>query len=167
MGGPFTEMKKELIEKPCSHPRILFIDDEAWLHEMMDPVIRNYFKEVYLLKFRNRDEAWHEMLRTEPDLVITDLRNDNVPLLPGTRKEDLGMSGFELLRLLAARRVKYPILVASGCLSISGQEGWAKQCAGPNLKVSYLTKPFTTELFYKGLFKCLGPSSNPDILKSG
>ena len=164
MGGAFIEMKSELIETRGRKPRIVYIDDEEWLQEMIEPVIRNYFKEVSLLKFRNRDEAWQELLRTDPDLLITDLRNDNVPVLPGSKRENLGMSGFELLRLLAARRVKYPILVASGCLSISGQEGRAKKCAGPDLKVSYLTKPFTTELFYKGLFKCLGPSSHLDTL---
>ena len=143
-------------------PRIVYIDDEECIQKIVEPVIRKYFNEVSLLKFRNRDEAWQELLRADPDLLITDLRNDNVPTFPGSTKENLGMSGFELLQLLAARQVKYPILVVSGCLSISGMEGIAKKCAGPNLNVSYLTKPFTAELFYQGLFKCLDPSFHSD-----
>ena len=152
----------KIIPERQKKPRIVFIDDEEWLQELVEPVIRNYFNEASLLKFRNRDEAWQELLRTDPDLLITDLRNDNVPIRPGTTRENFGMSGFDLLRLLSARQVKYPILVVSGCLSISGLEGMAKKCAGPNLNVSYLTKPFTTDLFYKGLMKCLGPSSHLD-----
>jgi CheY-like chemotaxis protein len=133
------------------------VDDEEWLWELVETLIRDWFKEVTLLKLRNRDEAWQELLRADPDLLITDMRNDNVP----RQTENLGMGGFELLRLLAARRVKYPILAVSGCFSMSGLEGLAKQHAGPNLKVSYLTKPFTSDLFYQALLKCLGPSDNP------
>jgi len=143
-------------------PRIVYIDDEEYIHKIVELGIRSYFSEVTLLKFRNRNEAWQELLRVDPNLLITDLRNDNVPTSPWAMKENLGMSGFELLQLLAVRRVKYPILVVSGCLSISGMEGLAKKCAGPNLNVSYLTKPFTPDLFKKGLLKCLGPSSHSD-----
>ena len=163
MNGAFDEMKHELTKKTLSKPRIVFIDDEEWLQEMVELALRGYFKDFSLLKFRNRNDAWQELLRANPDLLITDLRNDNVPTLPGSTKEDLGMSGFDLLRLLAARQVKYPVLVISGCLSVSGMEGLAKKCAGSNLNVSYLTKPFTKELFYQGLFKCLGQSSNTDL----
>ena len=152
----------KIVPQRQKKPRIVFIDDEEWLQELVEPVIRNYFNGVSLLKFRNRDEAWQDLLKADPDLLITDLRNDNVPTLPRSIKENLGMSGFEMLRLLAARQVKYPVLVVSGCLSVSGMEGLAKKCAGPNLNVSYLTKPFTTELFYQGLFKCLGPSFHTD-----
>jgi CheY-like chemotaxis protein len=159
MGRVFNEMKNELTKKPLSNHRIVFIDDEEWLQQLVEPLIRKYFKEITLLKFRNRNTAWQELLRADPDLLITDLRNDNDPTLPGSTKEDLGMSGFDLLGLLAARQAKYPVLVISGSLSISRMEGWAKKCAGPNLNVSYLTKPFTPELFYQGLLKCLGPSS--------
>jgi CheY-like chemotaxis protein len=153
-------MENELTEKTLSKPRIVLIDDEEWLQDMVELAIRGYFKDFSLFKFRNRNEGWQELLRADPDLLITDLRNDNVPTIPGSTKEDLGMSGFDLLGLLAARQVKYPVLVISGSLSISGMEGLAKKCAGPNLKVSYLTKPFTTELFYQGLLKCLGPNSH-------
>jgi CheY-like chemotaxis protein len=96
-------------------------------------------------------------LRADPDLLITDMRNDNVP----GRTTDFGMSGFELLRLLAKKGANYPILAISGCFSMSGFEGRAKQCAGPALRISFLTKPFTSELFRRALLKCLGSGDNP------
>jgi CheY-like chemotaxis protein len=105
--------------------------------------------------FQNRDTAWQELLRVAPDLLITDMRNDNVP----GRTGDFGMSGFELLRLLRQKRAAYPILVTSGTFSISGFEGRAKQQAGLDLKIAFLTKPFTRELFCQALFGLFGPTA--------
>ena len=148
-----------VIPQQRDKPRIILIDDEEWFQAMVETIIRDSFKELTLLKFRNRDEAWLEMLKSEPDLLITDMRNDNTPTFFES-KENLGMSGFDLLKLLADRQVKYPILAVSGCFSMSGLEGLAKKCAGSNLNVSYLTKPFTNELFHQALQKCLGSSFN-------
>jgi len=139
-------------------PKIVLVDDEEIIHQLVELFFRDYFEEVTLLKFRNRDDAWKELSKADPDLLITDMRNDNIPTVSGLQ-EDLGISGFELLKLLATKRVKYPILVISGCFSISGLEGYAKKCAGRDLNVSYLTKPFTKDLFHQGLLKCLGPNS--------
>jgi CheY-like chemotaxis protein len=155
-------MKTGLVKKRGGIPKIILVDDEEWFQEYAELLIRKYCNDVSLLKFRNRDEAWQEITRANPDLLITDLRNDNIPGPYGPAMEDLGISGFEMLRLLAARKVIFPILVVSGSLSVSGMEGLAKQCAGSNLKTSYVTKPFTEELFFKGLRKCLGPSSHLD-----
>jgi CheY-like chemotaxis protein len=158
------QMKPEPGINRSRPPRIILVDDEVFIFELVEHFIGNYFQKFSLLKFRNRDEAWRELSATAPDLLITDLRSDNIPLMPGAPVEDLGMSGFHLLSLLAAIRVKFPILVASGCLSVSGMEGLAKQCAGPDLRVSYLTKPFTEELFHRGLRKCLGPGTQPHLV---
>jgi CheY-like chemotaxis protein len=137
-----------------TQPRIIIVDDEDIMLDMMEALVRDWCHEVAVLRFQNRDEAWQELLRCDPDLLITDMRSDNVP----GRSGDYGMSGFELLKLLAERLVKYPVLVASGSFSISGCEGLAKKCAGPHLNVSFLTKPFTKELFLQALRQCLGPS---------
>ena len=133
--------------------RIVIVDDDEVILDMTAMLVRDWCREVTVLKFQNRDEGWQELLRRDPDLLITDMRSDNVP----GRSGDYGMSGLELLKLLAGRLVKYPVLVASGSFSISGCEGLAKQCAGPHLNVSFLTKPFTRELFHQALRKCLGP----------
>jgi CheY-like chemotaxis protein len=140
--------------KRPTKPRIIIMDDEDVMLDMMETFVRDWCHEVTVLRFQNRDEASQELLRCVPDLLITDMRSDNVP----GRSGEYGMSGFELLKLLAERLVKHPILVASGSFSMNGCEGLARQCAGPHLNVLFLTKPFTRELFLRALRQCLGPS---------
>ena len=136
--------------------RIVIVDDEEIILDLMETFVRDWSKEATILRYQNRDEAWRGILRRDPDLLITDMRNGNVPGRSGA----YGMSGFELLKLLADRLVKYPVLAASGSFEKSECEALAKQCAGPHLNVSYLTKPFTKELFLQTLRKCLGPGDN-------
>lgn len=134
------------------YPRIVLVDDEDVIHEMVDIILRETLSAYTLVKFLNRDEALEELLRQPPDLLITDMLSTNVP----GRTEYFGMSGGELLQRLAERRVSYPILVVSGSFSISGWEAYAKQFARPHLNVSFLTKPYTVELFQLAVRKCLG-----------
>lgn len=138
-------------------PRIVLVDDEEFTHEMVDLVLRESLRHYTLVKFLNRDEAWQELLREPPDLLITDMLSTNVP----GRTEYFGMSGGELLERLTELRVTYPILVVSGSFSVSGWEAYAKRCARPHLNVSFLTKPYTVELFQQALRKCLGPDDVP------
>jgi len=156
MGGTFAEVNTGPIKTWRSKPRIILVDDEEWFLDFAEMLIHKYYPEADLLKFTNRNEAWGELSGTEPDLLITDLLHENIPGRIEPAEGYARINGFEMLRLLAAKKVRYPILVISGCLSMSGMEGWAKQCAGPNLKTYYLTKPFTEDLFYMGLRKCLG-----------
>jgi CheY-like chemotaxis protein len=137
---------------PVRAPRIVFIDDEPWFGEFGELLIARLFPEVTILAFRNRDTAWRELQRADPDLLITDMNNDNVP----GRTEPFGMSGWELLPLLAQREVKYPILVVSGSFAMPGVESRARQCASPKLDVSFLTKPFTEEHFQREVTCLLG-----------
>ncbi len=129
--------------------RIVHVDDEDWLLEMVSSAIRTKFKTVIIDTFQNGDKAWEELRRADPDFLITDLLNNNIP----GRTESFGMNGYELLPLLAKRNVKYPILVLSGSLSREGYELRTRQLAGPNLNVSYLKKPFTQEQLYAELDK--------------
>jgi CheY-like chemotaxis protein len=82
-------------------PRIVLVDDQEFTHEMVDLVLRESLRHYTLVKFLNRDEAWQELQRQQPDLLITDMLSTNVP----GRTEYLGMSGRELLRRLAEHRV--------------------------------------------------------------
>ncbi len=133
-------------------PRIVLVDDEDFIHELVDAALREVLTNYSLVKFLNRDEAWEELLREPPNLLITDMLSTNVP----GRTEQFGMSGGELLQRLAERRVTFPILVVSGSFSISGWEAYAKRCARPHLNVSFLTKPYTMDLFRLAVRKCLG-----------
>ena len=132
--------------QPCDSrrpPRIVLIDDESFIVEAVGLILAQHLPEANLLAFRNRDTGWQELLRRDPDLLITDMNNHNVP----GRTEYLGMSGWDLLLLLTQRGVKYPILVVSGSFLLPGIEGRAWALAGPNLNISFLTKPFEVEFF--------------------
>jgi len=132
---------------------IVHADDEARLLGMVGMVIRTKFKNVTVRRFQNGDEAWEELLRADPDLLITDLLNSNVP----GRTQSFGRSGYELLSLLTKRKAKYPILVLSGSLTKEGYESKVRQLAGSDLNISFLKKPFTTEQLYAELSKHIKP----------
>jgi CheY-like chemotaxis protein len=134
--------------------------DEEWLLKMVGQAIRDNeaFKNVTVQTFQNRDEALEELLHTNLDLLITDLRSDNVP----GRTEHFGMSGFELLSLLAQRDVEYPILVFSGSLAMEGIERRARQCSGQKLKVSFLQKPATPTQLLAEIHKVLPSVAGSD-----
>jgi CheY-like chemotaxis protein len=133
-------------------PRIVLIDDEQFIREYVEGLIAQLFPKVTILSFESRNTAWLELQRADPDLLITDMNNDNVP----GRTRSFGMSGWELLPLLARRGVKYPILVVSGSFLMAGVESRARHCAGPELHVSFLTKPFTEEHFQRQVACLLG-----------
>lgn len=124
-------------------PRIVLIDDESFMVEAVGMMLAMHLPQAKLLAFRNRDTGWQELLRTDPDLLITDMNNHNVP----GRTESLGMSGWDLLPLLTQRAVGYPILVVSGSFSLPGFEDRARALAGPNLNITFMTKPFEVEFF--------------------
>jgi DNA-binding NtrC family response regulator len=131
--------------------RIVMIEDEPEVGELLEQMIHMQFSTVTILRFQNRDTAWQELLRADPDLLITDMNNDNIP----GRQEYLGMSGWTLLPLLAKREVHYPIFVVSGSFAIPGVESHARRCAGPGLNVTFLTKPFTAGFFNKHVAQLL------------
>lgn len=129
---------------PKARPlRIVVVDDESWCLEMVGTLILSKFKHAALQTFQDGGTAWQELSRAGPDLLITDMIRG-------------GMNGWEMLPLLAQRKVKYPILVTSGY----AQEKDVRQCAGPDLVVSFLQKPYTSEQFWGELFKHLGPGDN-------
>jgi PrsW family intramembrane metalloprotease/Response regulator receiver domain len=129
--------------------KIIHIDDEDWVFKMFEEAIQANpkFKNVTVQPFQNRDEAWQELLKRSPDLLITDMYNDNVL----GRTQNSGMSGWEMLPRLAIRKVKYPILVVSK----AAKEKDVRECAGSELNISFLQKPFTLEQFYGELYKHL------------
>jgi CheY-like chemotaxis protein len=152
--APSPEQSVPAQGRPNRPPRIVLVDDCKFIHAVVDWSLRGMLPDYTLVGFRNRDEAWAELQRESPDLLITDMRNDNTPGC----SECLGMNGGELLQLLARCRVRYPVIVASGSFSVSGWEAYAKMCSRPYLNVSFLTKPYSLELFQLAVRKSLGPS---------
>lgn len=139
-----------VLAKKDPRPRIVVLDDEPFMREMHNTLLRNLLKEVTVLNFQNGDEAWRELSHTEPDVLITDLLNNNVP----GRIQSFGMSGYELLLVLAQRKVKFPILVVSG--SNSQRECLERiQLENANLNIRVLPKPFKSDDYRKALELCV------------
>jgi len=80
-----------------------------------------------------------------PDLLITDINR-------------VGMNGYQLLRLLARWNVRFHVLVISG----GAKEENVRKCAGQNLKISFLEKPFCVRHFIGELSRYLGPGDEFD-----
>jgi DNA-binding response OmpR family regulator len=118
--------------KPDSpvHPlKVVLVDDEPGILDCLEFVIRSWFQNLALLRFTNGSEAWQELSRTDPDLLITD---DMMPVLDG---------GSLCLRLLE-RKVCYPIIVYS---SWEPTEKWVADCALQGLNIYFLPMPFQLE----------------------
>jgi DNA-binding NtrC family response regulator len=139
-------------EKPGeigTHPRrtrplrIVIADDDPEYCGLVEDALRNWLKEATVITIHDGLEAWHELLREEPDFLIMD---QNHP----------GLDGLEMLRRLAERKVKYPILVASGM----AKEKDVRQCAGPDLKFTFFPKPFGVKEFLRQVSIILGPGDN-------
>ena len=120
--------------------RIILVEDEKTLAELLEFCIRQWFQEIEVLPFEDGDAAWRELSRTEPDLLITDF-------------EHPGMDGRMLLQKLTERQVKFPILVTAAC----AWGTWLQDYTALGLKLVYLPKPFPFEHFQKALHDLIEP----------
>jgi DNA-binding NtrC family response regulator len=125
--------------------RIVWLDDELTLREAGGMILRLYFKDYALVECSTGDEAWGELSREDPDVFITD-------------NHHTGLSVPEMLERLAENKAKYPVIIAS---AYQGLEERLLKCAGPNLKVFFLTKPWTAEQLRQVLLIHLGPGDSP------
>jgi CheY-like chemotaxis protein len=131
---------------PKSQPlRIVVVDDEHQYCEVIECAIRSWLRGVTVLSFHDGMEAWQELVREDPAFLMMDI------IRPG-------LDGITTLRRLAERKVKYPILVASG--NLPAAEAQARECSGPNLNVTFLSKPFSAKQLQAELSKYLGPLTN-------
>lgn len=124
--------------------RILLVDDEPLSTGILAAMIRHWLREAEVLTFQDGNQAWQELQRHPPDLLITDM---NRP----------GLSGWKMLPLLAEKKVEFPILVVSG----NATEEGVSNCAGPNLNVTRLPKPFTVQQLRLIVSQLLGLSAKP------
>jgi DNA-binding NarL/FixJ family response regulator len=136
-------------------PRIVILDDEPFVSECIKMLVRFYFNDAGILTFTDAEEALQELMREDPDLFTTDFNHPKIPC-------------DEILRLLAARKVKYPIFVISAWAEWLKPEKLLDEFVDQGLNVSLLSKPFTLEQLRALLLKHLGPGDNPrrKILKN-
>jgi two-component system response regulator (stage 0 sporulation protein A) len=123
--------------------RIVLVDDEKYMLQLLDAYLREWFDEVDLLQFQNGDDAWRELSQTEPDLLITDWRHP-------------GLDGGELLRRLAEKNSPTRVLMITAFDSDCIHE-----FAGSKLKIAFLQKPFGIAQFWKAVNGLVGPCDHP------
>jgi len=128
--------------RPLKVVSVGYAEDWLFLLEGIETAIRNQYKNANIKSFMDGDLAWQELLREEPDLLITTLGREK------------GLNGFNMVARLAEKKVEYPILAYDALMDKPGEEH-ALRLAGPNLKVSCLYCPFTTEQFYGAISKLL------------
>jgi CheY-like chemotaxis protein len=140
------ETRPEFVSLSSRRPaRIHLLDDEPCLREAMELILQFYFRDFVVVRSADGDQAWREISRSAPDLLITDYRH------PGMQVE-------EMMHRLYRRPVKFPILVAS-----------AQACAIPGLKerlqsfpgftVEFLEKPFLAADLKAQVLKCFNAVS--------
>jgi DNA-binding NtrC family response regulator len=139
--------KKEPSRKPRPL-RIVMLDDEAFVLETLKLVWSLEYSNAELLTFTDTQKALQELQREDPDLFTTDWNH-------------YGMRGPEILKALAARKVKYPVFV----ISAFAPEENVVVSAGPGLNVTLLRKPFNVEQLRALLREHFGPGDGLELRK--
>jgi FixJ family two-component response regulator len=114
--------------------RIVVVHELEYLKKATELLTQNWLKNVDLLSFADGQEAWRELSKLDPDLLIT---YDRMP----------GMGGEEIVRRLADRRATFPIIVVSAWEDVTLP--WVRQYAGTGVNVKFLNAPFDIETFRK------------------
>jgi CheY-like chemotaxis protein len=94
--------------------RIVIVNDDLGILELMESYISDWFKEAAVLTFQNGDKAWQEIQRETPDILITDMARENDPV-----------DGWAMVSLLVEKKVKYPVIVASALTEFSSENDHA------------------------------------------
>ena len=111
------------------------VNDEPFVLQSFELVIRRWFKNVAIHNFENGAAALKELLQTAPDLLITD---DTMPVT----------SGRELVSKLFEKQVKYPIIVDSAW---EPTEQWVRDFANRGYNISFLPVPCDIEAIVKAV----------------
>jgi two-component system response regulator (stage 0 sporulation protein A) len=126
--------------------RIVLVDDEKYMLQLLETYLREWFDDLDLLPFQNGDTAWQALAQIVPDLLITDWRHP-------------GLDGGELLRKLAEQPVRPPVLMITAYDNDCVQE-----FAGSRLTINFLQKPFGVAQFWNAINSLVGPCDHPPII---
>jgi CheY-like chemotaxis protein len=127
-------------------PNIVVVDDSCAMLDLMEHLLHGWFKVAAVRLFQDGKAAWRELSQTDPDVLITDMQRS-------------GMSGWDMLPLLAERKVKYPIVLITGYgKEKDPQDGKTLQEVQDMLRrlrstlnVTILPKPFDNEILQEVL----------------
>ena len=105
---------------------ISVVDDDVWVRESLDSLIRSVGQEVRV--FASAEEFLNSAHPRKADCLILDVR------LPG-------MSGIELQHYLVTHKCKLPVIF----ITAHASDDHARSEAASDWTVAYLTKPFSEE----------------------
>lgn len=130
-----------------ARPRIVILDDEKVLWDIMEFWIQQWFKDYELITLDNGDDAWKELERAEPDFYMMDWDHP-------------GMHGREIFSRLIEKRVRFPVVVNSGHESIGAH---VLSFSSLGLRIGFLPKPFNKAQIWRLLNDFIGPSDFPEM----
>jgi DNA-binding response OmpR family regulator len=128
--------------KTKSAKTIIIAEDDQLLNSLLNDFIESEFPEIAISLAYNGIEALDQLSRRIPSLMILNM------MMPG-------LTGAEVLKRLATRRIRFPILVISG--SVRSKEEVIKLSGYPEKYLSYLRKPFSLDVLagtLRGLLGC-------------
>ena len=126
-----------LVRKTKPHPlRVFIVYYEEAPRVLIKRILEKQFERVTILEFERGDEAWQELSRTTPDLLIT------LDVMAG-------VMGEEIIRRLADKKATCPIIVLSGWGDSS--EPWVRDFSNQGLNISLLQIPFNQLTFLKAV----------------
>lgn len=128
--------------KPPRKTKVFLLEDEPVALQLYADLLAATSEQFQIHKFADGDDAWAELTKVDPDILIMDIVHP-------------GLDGWEMLKLLAAEKVTYPVLVVTGD---SQAAEFYKSCY-PDLKLAVVGKPFRVQSFYQQLFAMLHESS--------
>lgn len=130
-------MKQQRRTQPI---RIVSVNDEEVFLELVETIASKHFKGVTVQSFQDAEQAWQELSRTDPDLLITD--------------DLMGkLNGDEIVRRLAEKKVAYPIIVINAFGSSRDQ--WVSDYAKRGVNVTMLSAPYEVESLVRALESAL------------
>lgn len=128
--------------KHSRRPRIIVLEHSQTFSEILKGCITDWFRDPDVVSFENGDEAWDEMKRQEPDLLMMDQVHP-------------GMNGEELVWWLATREVSFPVLSLSKAMSVNDE-------LAQSIKLVSQPTPFSRHTLWQALNKLVGPCDFPE-----
>ncbi len=118
--------------------RIVVVNDEKGPIESIKFILREFFNlDSTVLTFDDSEKAWQELLRTNPDLLITD---DIMPALRGK----------EIVRRLTDRKAAYPVILTT-TFETNELLMCVRDCASRGLNIKLLNAPWDLEEVLKAV----------------
>ncbi len=139
-------MSEAATMSPARKLRIVLVDDEWHMLQLLEMYLREWFDSVELLRFQNGDKAWNELSQTPADLLITDWRHP-------------GLDGGELVKKLADNKSSLPVLMLT-----ASDSDCVREISQLGVKVFFLQKPFGVRDFWRTVNDLVGPCDRPPRL---